>query len=170
AASAVWIDVGLVMFTGIYGLAQMSTVGAALSYNRDEEREAELYGLQLLAASGYDPGGAPRLWTAIAEERALDASKESRNPVFATHPTTEGSEPHLRMARHPRLGLLEEPDGEKARRQVALAAHQGAVVVGGAVEAVVAQVTPQVPMPVVTGGGQRHPGRGVAGARPVGGA
>ncbi|MEA3299175.1 MAG: M48 family metalloprotease [Pseudomonadota bacterium] len=121
AASAVWIDVGLVMFTGIYGLAQMSTVGAALSYNRDQEREADLYGLQLLAASGYDPGAAPRLWTAIAEERALDASKESRNPFFATHPTAEDRQQTLHRAA---LAYGDHrPDGAAGELRAMLAPH-----------------------------------------------
>lgn len=95
AASAIWIDVGVALFTGIYGLAQMGTLGAALSYNRGQEEEADLYGLQLLAAQGYDPMAAPRLWISIAEERALDTSKEKQNAFFATHPRVEDRQSQL---------------------------------------------------------------------------
>lgn len=58
-----------------------------LSFNRDQEREADRVGFELLARAGYDPREAARIWKALIEELELGDEKP-RTPTFlSTHPS-----------------------------------------------------------------------------------
>lgn len=62
--------------------------GAYLKYSRDFEREADELGLNRMAACGYDPLQAPKLWKGLEEEKK--ASKETTPMIFfSTHPSSE---------------------------------------------------------------------------------
>src|SRR5690348_13635566 len=65
-----------------------------LSFSREQEYQADTLGLRYLIASGYDPGGAARLLSALALQTALDARLQGKNnrqtPEWArTHPLSE---------------------------------------------------------------------------------
>jgi predicted Zn-dependent protease len=65
-----------------------------LSFSREQEYQADTLGLSYLIASGYDPGGAARLLSALALQTALDARLQGKTnrqtPEWArTHPLSE---------------------------------------------------------------------------------
>jgi len=65
-----------------------------LSFSRDQEYQADTLGLSYLIASGYDPGGAARLLSALTLQTALDARLQGKTnrqtPEWArTHPLSE---------------------------------------------------------------------------------
>jgi predicted Zn-dependent protease len=69
-------------------LGTLITLGTIFAFSREHEREADLVGIGLLRAAGYDVREAPRIWEALREEQR--ASKTT-NPFvfFATHPPTD---------------------------------------------------------------------------------
>jgi Zn-dependent protease with chaperone function len=69
-------------------LVQLATLASIYAFSRDNEREADEIGLELMAAAGYDPREAPAVWEALVKER--DAG-DGKQPLlfFSTHPPTE---------------------------------------------------------------------------------
>lgn len=68
-------------------LAQLIAIGAIFAYSRDQEREADDIGFELLAKAGYEPVQASKIWgDLLAEEEA--SGKSGQSVFFATHPTT----------------------------------------------------------------------------------
>jgi predicted Zn-dependent protease len=56
-----------------------------LGFSRDQEREADALGFQMMVRAGYDPFEAPRIWQAVAEEQ--EATDEGqRHWLLSTHP------------------------------------------------------------------------------------
>jgi len=68
-------------------IATLVAVGAIFAYSRDQEREADLIGFEMMAKAGYEPLQAAEIWRALmAEEEAAEQS--SKSIFFATHPTS----------------------------------------------------------------------------------
>lgn len=62
--------------------------GSIFAFSRDQEREADRLGLEMMVKAGYDPSEAPRIWEALIKER--DAEDNSRPLIFfSNHPTGE---------------------------------------------------------------------------------
>jgi predicted Zn-dependent protease len=69
-------------------LGQLVALGSILQFSRDNEREADQIGLELMARAGYDPREAATIWEALDQERR--AGKDSDPLIFfATHPPTD---------------------------------------------------------------------------------
>jgi Zn-dependent protease with chaperone function len=69
-------------------LADLAAMASVNSFSRDNEREADDLGFELMVKAGYDPREAPKIWEALLKERA--ASQDSAPFIFfATHPATE---------------------------------------------------------------------------------
>jgi len=69
-------------------LAQLAALGSVLQFSRDNEREADEIGVELMVRAGYDPSEAPKIWEALEKERR--AAKDSRPFIFfATHPPSD---------------------------------------------------------------------------------
>ncbi|HXG02804.1 MAG TPA: M48 family metalloprotease [Candidatus Binatia bacterium] len=68
-------------------LAQLVALGSVLAFSRDNEREADEVGFELMARAGYDPREAPRIWEALEREREA-AGRSAPLIFFATHPPT----------------------------------------------------------------------------------
>lgn len=69
-------------------LADLAALASVYAYSRDNEREADELGLELMVKAGYDPREAPKIWEALLKERA--AAKDPASFIFfATHPPTE---------------------------------------------------------------------------------
>jgi beta-barrel assembly-enhancing protease len=71
--------------------AEFALLGSIFSFSREHEREADMFGLQLMERSGLEPREASKVWDQLLKER--DAKFKARNvkkppePVFfATHP------------------------------------------------------------------------------------
>jgi predicted Zn-dependent protease len=74
-------------------VAQLAIVAGMFSYSRDQERDADLIGQELMAACGYPPIEAARVWEQLLAE--LKAEQDwsgdagGRSVLFATHPDPE---------------------------------------------------------------------------------
>ncbi|WP_179957680.1 M48 family metallopeptidase [Exilibacterium tricleocarpae] len=85
-AVAAVLDIGLGALTGVHGLATLGMASGAMAFNREQEREADRYGVQLMVKNGYRPVEASYLWDHVVREREMDESKEKGSLFFATHP------------------------------------------------------------------------------------
>lgn len=83
--------VGVVPVAGL--LAGVGILAGAFAYSREHERVADRIGQELMAAAGYPPQEASKVWINLLEELKAekdwsgDASK--RSVLFATHPHAE---------------------------------------------------------------------------------
>ena len=84
ASAAIFLDMVLTA-----GLATMAVASSNSAFGRDQEMEADLFGLSLMSANGYAPSEAVSLWDYIDREQDADQSKAKRNVFFATHPLPE---------------------------------------------------------------------------------
>ena len=55
-------------------------VGILLPFSRQQESEADLLGLRLMADAGFNPMGALRLWEAMGSQRGADSARQSCSP------------------------------------------------------------------------------------------
>jgi hypothetical protein len=74
---------------GVVGLvAMIATMGSIQSFNREQERESDRAGFEMMAKAGYDPEEAPRIWEALIAEKE-SSSRPKGSIFFASHPTSE---------------------------------------------------------------------------------
>jgi Zn-dependent protease with chaperone function len=75
------------------GIAQLALLAGMLAYSRDQEREADTIGLELMARAGYAPLEASRVWAQLLEELKSGAKEAeeywNESILFATHPPAE---------------------------------------------------------------------------------
>ena len=67
-------------------VAQLAIVGSISSYSRDNEREADLIGINLMARSGYDTREASVVWLQLIEETDPDGDKTNTASFTSSHP------------------------------------------------------------------------------------
>ena len=66
-------------------IGEIAAIAGALSFSRDQEREADRIGTARAREARYDPREAPRIWQALKAERA--ASEKPEGWIFlSTHP------------------------------------------------------------------------------------
>lgn len=104
-------DVILTAATGVaVPIGQMTAILSALSFNREQETEADLLGAKLIANAGYDPHATYRVWQRILEEEEAAAVKREDHGIFAqTHPASEERASYLETWVRSRYGM---PDQE----------------------------------------------------------
>jgi hypothetical protein len=83
-------------------------VGSLAAFSRDQEREADQLGSELMVKSGYDPREAPRVWERLMAERAGRTTVPS-NIFLATHPPTAERVAALRNYAEKNVGAAGEP-------------------------------------------------------------
>lgn len=81
------------LVTGAAGVGYVGAVGDLIAagslskFSRDHEREADDGGFEMVAAAGYDPREAAKVWQGLLRERdALDADEPT--VFFSTHPSS----------------------------------------------------------------------------------
>lgn len=84
--AAMFADLVIAGFTGVYGLVSLGAMGDVFAYSRDAEAEADALGMKLMIDAGYDASAPKQVWAYLDEERQADKSKQKRNPFFASHP------------------------------------------------------------------------------------
>ena len=70
-------------------VAQLMTLSSILSYSRDNEREADLIGINLMARYGYDTREASKIWQQLVRETDPDGEKgmlSTSTPFASSHP------------------------------------------------------------------------------------
>jgi predicted Zn-dependent protease len=76
-------------------LADLAAIGSLLQFSREQEREADSFGLGRVAAAGYAPGESADIWTRLIAENEV-ADDDEPPLFFATHPPSEEREENLR--------------------------------------------------------------------------
>lgn len=89
SATALLIDIAVGSLTGVVGLGGLISGSALAGFGRDQEREADIIGMEMMGHAGYDPMESSQLWGVLIDEREADQSKEERSIFWATHPTSE---------------------------------------------------------------------------------
>lgn len=76
--------VSILLGNNMGAIAQASGGLLTLKFNRDDERDADLVGMELAARAGYDPEAGITLWQKMA-----GAAKITSAPWLSTHPSSE---------------------------------------------------------------------------------
>ena len=107
------VPVASVGAAGIMSAVQLGLLGSIFSFSREMEREADTVSVPLLAAAGYDPMAASRIWEQIRAEQDATAAarkqvsrKDRGGGMYATHPSTAE-----RMSELKSLAEKEKPVG-----------------------------------------------------------
>jgi tetratricopeptide (TPR) repeat protein len=75
---------------GVAGdIVYLAGVGSLQAYGRDMEREADGYGLALMARAGYQPHAGAELWRQVIKEKEADDNKKFSMLLFDSHPPSE---------------------------------------------------------------------------------
>jgi predicted Zn-dependent protease len=90
-ALGIALSVAAVLGGAVNSLAQLALTASGLAYGREQEREADRIGVELMASAGYAPLEAARVWSQLLEEARAEQSLE-RSVLFATHPPAEERE------------------------------------------------------------------------------
>ncbi|MCX2863912.1 M48 family metallopeptidase [Paucibacter sp. PLA-PC-4] len=81
------------MFMGMFGVVglvgQMASLAGAFGFSRDQEREADRIGLELMRKAGYDTREASKVWEHLRAEAAAAHEPAKSSPMFATHPPSD---------------------------------------------------------------------------------
>lgn len=90
AAGSVF-DIALALATGVSTPAgQLAAMMSVLSFNREQETEADLLGTRLLAEAAYDPHASYQVWQRIIAEEERAAVKREKPSIFSqTHPASD---------------------------------------------------------------------------------
>jgi tetratricopeptide (TPR) repeat protein len=92
------LSVAAVLGGAVNSLTQLALTAGGLAYGRDQEREADRIGVELMASAGYAPIEAARVWSQLLEEAKAEDSSLGRSVLFATHPPAEEREQMLTEA------------------------------------------------------------------------
>ena len=88
---AAFLGLGLAVAGGgpAGSIANLIILASIFSYSREQEREADAFGLKVLAKTGYDPIEASRVWKRLIRERDAAEEKEERDFFFSSHPAPD---------------------------------------------------------------------------------
>ncbi len=90
-------------------LANLALIASIFAYSRDQEREADEIGLELMTKAGYAPLAAPEVWQQLIAEAKAGTAERSQNVMFASHPEPEERLVTLREA----AGRMDSGKGER---------------------------------------------------------
>lgn len=79
-------------------LAQLALIASTFSFSRDQEREADEIGLNLMADAGYSPAATAEVWDQLLAEYKGSTAQREQSLLFATHPLPEERLDTLRKA------------------------------------------------------------------------
>lgn len=87
--AAVWVSmVTSGAGVGIVGdIFTLGVIAGIMSYSRENESEADAYGLKLLAEAGYDPNQASLVWEYIDQENKSAKYPHKNNVFSSSHPS-----------------------------------------------------------------------------------
>ena len=82
-------------FIGLFGIVglmgQLATLAGAMAFSRDQERDADRIGLQLMRQTDYDPREAAKVWANLQLEMRANPGGDpgAGGVMLATHPPSE---------------------------------------------------------------------------------
>jgi hypothetical protein len=92
AAGATWMTM---LFGGIGLLLALGQISAIFQFSREQEADADLESVGMIAKAGYDPREVPKIWEqfraeadATALARGTKSRKDKNGGLFASHPPT----------------------------------------------------------------------------------
>jgi predicted Zn-dependent protease len=111
-ATGTFVDIALILATGYgTGLGQTMAALSVMSFSREQETEADLLGVRLLAEAAYDPHASYGIWEKIiAEEEAAEVKRDKPGAFSKTHPDAKLRAAYLEELVTARYG---PPDAEK---------------------------------------------------------
>jgi predicted Zn-dependent protease len=90
SAAGQFLGILLARAGGIGAISQLALLAGMLAYSRDQEREADKIGVELMARAGYAPIEASRVWAQLLEELKAGAKERDEywdeSVLFKTHP------------------------------------------------------------------------------------
>ena len=108
AAGSVF-DIAVTLATGVSTpVGQLTAMMSVLSFNREQETEADLLGTRLLAEAAYDPHASYQVWQRlIAEEERAVAKREKPSAFSQTHPASDQRAAYLETLVVAKYGALD---------------------------------------------------------------
>jgi predicted Zn-dependent protease len=108
----VFLSMGLAVagLGAVGSLANLALIASGFAFSRDQEREADEIGLDLMTKAGYTPVAAAEVWEQLIAEYKAGTAERSRQLLFATHPEPEERLVTLREA----AAKLDGKTGERA--------------------------------------------------------
>lgn len=70
-------------------ITDLVLIASIFSYNRDQEREADTIGIDLMTKAGYAPLAAPEVWDQLLAEFKAGTAERRQDILFASHPAPE---------------------------------------------------------------------------------
>jgi predicted Zn-dependent protease len=108
---------GLGLAVAGVGVASIATdlllLASMFAFSREQEREADEIGMDLMSRAGYAPAAAAEVWTQLIAEFKAGTAEQSRPIFFATHPAPEERMAALRKAAETRGATTGERDRER---------------------------------------------------------
>jgi predicted Zn-dependent protease len=97
-AAGSFFDIALIALSGVdVPVGQLTAQLSALAFSREQETEADILGVRLLAEASYDPHASYLVWENIVAEEAAAVAKNEDPPIFGrTHPDAEERARYLR--------------------------------------------------------------------------
>ena len=94
----VFLGLGTQVYWGLDSSDFLQTliIGSSRAYSRDNEREADVVGLRLLADAGYDPFAAAQTWDMMITQQELAGEDPRWLSFLATHPPAQDRAEYLR--------------------------------------------------------------------------
>ena len=107
AASAVDGDAAAAVMAG----SQTASMNSSMAFSRNNEREADRVGMQIMTQAGYDPRAMPRFFATMNQQSQLNQVENRFLPSFVrSHPLSDErlSESQSRAGQYPTLSLSQQ--------------------------------------------------------------
>ncbi len=88
-AAVLGIGLGVAGVGALSNISNLMILANLYAFSRDQERQADQIGIELMSAAGYAPIEASAVWAQLIEERSADPDPKSGGVLFATHPSSE---------------------------------------------------------------------------------
>jgi predicted Zn-dependent protease len=102
-------------------LAEMASMASVMAFSRDNERESDQIGFDMMTKAGYAPAEAPKIWESLIAEREA-AGADQPSVFFASHPT---SQERIDTLRKRAVAFGARGDVGRKRYLAAIASHRG---------------------------------------------
>ena len=71
------------------GLTDLALTASIFSFSREQEREADTVGLEMMARAGYTPVAAHEVWEQLLSEQEASTADRTQSVMFASHPAPQ---------------------------------------------------------------------------------